>query len=78
MASSKQNVFDPYSAENLSALEDKLSVSLKNKELLKTAISTRAARNEHPDIIKEDNERLEFLCAPRARIIASVHLLARP
>jgi len=27
---------------------------------LKTAISTRAARNEHPDLIREDNERLEF------------------
>ena len=61
MASSNQDTFDPYSDENLRALENKLGVSIKNKELLKTAISTRAARNEHPDRIKEDNERLEFL-----------------
>ena len=60
MVSSNQDLFDPYSAENLGALEDKLDVSLKNKELLKMAISTRAARNEHPERIKEDNERLEF------------------
>ena len=61
MVSSNQGVFDPYSSENLEALEAQLGVSLKNRELLKTAISTRAARNEHPELIKEDNERLEFL-----------------
>ncbi len=52
---------NPYSTENLTALKKKLGITLENDELLKTAISTRAARNEHPDIIKEDNERLEFL-----------------
>ena len=51
---------DPYSDENLKTLENKLGISIKNKELLKTAITTRAARNEHPEV-KEDNERLEFL-----------------
>jgi len=61
MVSSNHGVFEPYSSENLGALEDKLGVSLKNRELLKMAISTRAAKNEHPDLIKEDNERLEFL-----------------
>ena len=61
MVSSNQDAFDPYSSENLGALEDKLGVSLKNRALLKTAISTRAARNEHPELIREDNERLEFL-----------------
>ena len=61
MVSSNQDAFDPYSSENLEALEDKLGVCLRNKELLKMAISTRAARNEYPDLIKEDNERLEFL-----------------
>jgi len=60
MASYNQDVVDPYSDKNLRALEEKLGVSIKNKELLKTAISTRAARNEHPNLIKEDNERLEF------------------
>ena len=44
MASSNQDTFDPYSTENLSALEDKLGVIIKKKELLKKAISTRAAR----------------------------------
>lgn len=61
MVSSNQGVFNPYSSENLGALEEKLGVSLRNKELLKMAISTRAAKNELPDLIKEDNERLEFL-----------------
>ena len=65
MVSSKNNAFDPYSSENLCALEDKLGVSLKNRELLKTAIRTRAARYEHPDLIREDNERLEFLISER-------------
>ena len=51
----------PYSTENIEALKMKLGVTFENDELLRTAISTRAARNEHPDIIKEDNERLEFL-----------------
>ena len=61
MVSSNQNAFEPYSSENLEALEDKLGVCLRNKGLLKTAISTRAARNEHPELIEKDNERLEFL-----------------
>ena len=61
MASPSQDRLDPYSDETLRALEHKLGTSIKNRELLKTAISTRAARNEHPDRIKEDNERLEFL-----------------
>jgi ribonuclease-3 len=51
----------PYSTENLNALKKKLGVTLENEDLLKTAISTRAARNENPDTITEDNERLEFL-----------------
>ena len=59
MVSSNQGMLDPYSSENLEALEAKLGVCLRNRELLKTAISTRAARNEHPEVIKNDNERLE-------------------
>lgn len=61
MDSSNHNTLDPYSSENLEALEAKLSVSFRDRELLKTAISTRAARNEHPELISKDNERLEFL-----------------
>ena len=51
---------NPYSEENLRALKTKLGINITKPDLLKTAISTRAAKNEHPDII-EDNERLEFL-----------------
>ena len=61
MVSSNHGAPDPYSSENLEAIEAKLDVIFSNKELLKTAISTRAARNEHPELIREDNERLEFL-----------------
>jgi len=49
-----------YSTENLNALKKKLGITLENDDLLKTAISTRAARYENPETIKEDNERLEF------------------
>jgi ribonuclease-3 len=61
MVSSNQGALDPYSSENLGALEAKLGVCVRDKDLLKTAISTRAARNEHPELIRRDNERLEFL-----------------
>ena len=61
MVSSNQGMLEPYSSENLQALEAKLDVSFRNKELLKTAISTRAVRNEYPELIRRDNERLEFL-----------------
>lgn len=52
--------FSPYSDENLLALESILGVSLEDRGLLRTAISTRAACNEFPDVTV-DNERLEFL-----------------
>jgi ribonuclease-3 len=61
MALSNHDVFDPYSVENLSALENKLGINVEDKELLKRAISTRLARNEHQGLITEDNECLEFL-----------------
>ena len=77
MVSSNQDGFDPYSSENLGALEDKLGVSLKNRELLKTAISTRAARNEHPELIREDNERLEFLGDSVLKFLISEDLFKR-
>jgi len=51
----------PYSMENLQDLKIKLGITIENDNLLKTAITTRAAKNEHPEMIKEDNERLEFL-----------------
>ena len=77
MVSSNHGVFDPYSSENLEALEDKLGMSLKNRALLKTAISTRAARNEHPKLISEDNERLEFLGDSVLKFLVSESLFKR-
>ena len=67
-------IIDPYSEENLSSLETKLGLNLKNKELLKTAISTRGAKFEHPEIISEDNERLEFLGDSVLKFLLSEHL----
>jgi len=61
MVDSVQGEKNPYSLENMNALKLKLGITIENDDLLKIAISTRAARNEHPDLIKEDNERLEFL-----------------
>jgi ribonuclease-3 len=51
----------PYSTENLQALKNKLGINMKNDDFLKIVVTTRAAKNEHPEIIEEDNERLEFL-----------------
>jgi len=74
---SNRGTSGPYSAENLSALEDKLGVALKNRELLKTAISTRDARNGHPDLITEDNECLEFLGDSVLKFLISEALFKR-
>ena len=51
---------NPYSEENLRQLNKKLGTSI-NPDLLKIAISTRQAQNEHPAIITENNEKLELL-----------------
>ena len=47
--------------ENLKALEDKLGVVFKNKNLLKQALIHRSWLNENPSSGLENNERLEFL-----------------
>ena len=57
-------ISNPYSEENLNILMDKLNLKFSDGHalaLIKTAISTEAARNEHPDLISENNERLAFL-----------------
>lgn len=61
----------------MEALEAKLDVSLGDKELLKTAISTRAARNEHPELIRWDNERLEFLGDSVLKFLISEYLFEK-
>ncbi|MEK7209445.1 MAG: ribonuclease III [Patescibacteria group bacterium] len=47
--------------ENLKALEDKLGVVFKDKNLLKQALIHRSWLNENPSSGLENNERLEFL-----------------
>jgi ribonuclease-3 len=64
----------PYSMENLQALKNKLGITMKNDDLLKIAITTSAAKNEHPEIIKEDNERLEFLGDSVLKFLLSEYL----
>ena len=64
----------PYSTENLQALKNKLGINMKNDDFLKIAITTSAAKNEHPEIIKEDNERLEFLGDSVLKFLLSEYL----
>jgi len=59
------------------ALESILGVSLEDRGLLRTAISTRAACNEFPDVVTADNERLEFLGDSVLKFLLSEHLFQR-
>jgi len=47
--------------KNLKTLENKLGVSFKNIDLLKTSLVHRSYLNEHKDFTLDHNERLEFL-----------------
>jgi len=54
-----------YSERGLSMLEDKLGVRFRDPNLFVKAVTRRAyvkeLKDKHPDILREDNERLEFL-----------------
>jgi ribonuclease-3 len=56
---------DEYSETDLYKLEEKIGVRFKNQALLVAAVTLRAyvkeLRDKQPDIVREDNERLEFL-----------------
>ena len=56
---------DEYSEKDLYQLEEKIGVRFKNQALLVAAVTRRAyakeLRDKQPDIVREDNERLEFL-----------------
>jgi ribonuclease-3 len=47
--------------KDLSALEEKLGVKFKNRDLLAQALTHRSYLNENPDFKLDHNERLEFL-----------------
>lgn len=47
--------------QDLSQLEEKLSIQFNNKELLHQALTHRSYLNENPSLKIEHNERLEFL-----------------
>jgi ribonuclease-3 len=47
--------------ENLSSLEEKLGIQFRDYSLLLRALTHRSYLNENPDMVLEDNERLEFL-----------------
>ena len=64
--------YHAYSMDNLETLESKIGLKM-DRSLLKTAISTRDARNEHPDIITS-NERLEFLGDSVLKLVLSEYL----
>ena len=56
---------DEYSEKDLCELEEKIGVRFTNQALLVAAVTRRAyakeLRDRQPDIVREDNERLEFL-----------------
>ena len=56
---------DEYSEKDLCELEEKIGVRFKNQALLVAAVTRRAyakeLRDKDPDIVRDDNERLEFL-----------------
>ena len=56
---------DEYSEKNLYELEEKIGARFQNQVLLVAAVTRRAyvkeLRDKQPDIVRENNERLEFL-----------------
>jgi ribonuclease III len=78
MKLSDNKVVDQYSDENLRKLEKKLDIFVKNKELLRRAISSSGAKNEYPALIDEDNERLEFLGDSVYKFLLSEYLYREP
>jgi len=56
---------DEYSEKDLYELEEKIGVRFQNQALLVAAVTRRAyvkeLRDKQPDIVRDDNERLEFL-----------------
>src|SRR5262245_65368797 len=47
--------------EDYSLLEQRLDYHFRSSELLRTALTHKSFVNENPALLREDNERLEFL-----------------
>lgn len=63
--------------KDFAALEKKIAVKFKNKDLLKQAVVHRSYLNEHPDFGLPHNERLEFLGDAVLEIIVTEELFRR-
>ena len=55
-------------------LQKKLKVNLRRDHTLKMALTRRSYKNEHKDVERDDNERLEFLGDSVLKLIISEHL----
>lgn len=60
--------------KSLGKLEKILEVHFKNQNLLKIALTHRSYLNEHPEFLKEHNERLEFLGDSVLELLVSEYL----
>jgi ribonuclease III len=63
--------------EHLSRLEEKLSLTFNNKELLRQALTHRSYLNENPSLKLAHNERLEFLGDAVIELVVTEALFAR-
>ena len=59
---------------NVKELQSKLRVNFKRDYTLKIAITRRSYKNEHKDIERDDNERMEFLGDSVLKLLISEHL----
>ena len=62
---------EEYGARNLAAVEQKLGIAFKDRDILRSALTRKTWRHEHPDSTIEDNERLEFLGDSVLRLLLS-------
>jgi len=59
---------------NVKELQKKLRVNFSRDYTLKIALTRRSYKNEHKDIERDDNERLEFLGDSVLKLLISEHL----
>ena len=69
-----QTESERFLGRNIKELEEKLGVKFKRNYTLKIALTRRSYKNEHKDIHRDDNERLEFLGDSVLRLLISEHL----